>query len=81
MYLEVIECLNDINSSIYGLSGIVGLIGTNVVQIINILYRYIIFPRNNINNYYASYAFIILSLKMFNVILFYKIGDITEKEV
>ncbi|XP_060847138.1 uncharacterized protein LOC132926761 [Rhopalosiphum padi] len=80
MYLEVIECLNDINSSIYGLSGIVGLIGVNVVQIITILYRYIIFPRNNINNY-TFYAFIILSSKIFNVILFYKIGDITEKEI
>ncbi|XP_026809320.1 uncharacterized protein LOC113551308 [Rhopalosiphum maidis] len=81
LYLEVIECLNDINRSIYGLSGIVGLIGTNVVQVITILYRYIIFPGNYINDDYTVYALIILSMKIFNVIIFYKIGDITENEI
>jgi hypothetical protein len=81
MYLEVIECLDDINGSIYGLSGIVGLIGANIVQIIGILYRNIIFPGNYIDDDYTAYALILLSMKILNVIIFYKIGDITEKEV
>ncbi|XP_060847128.1 uncharacterized protein LOC132926751 [Rhopalosiphum padi] len=81
LYLEVIECLDDINRSINGLSVIFGLIGANVVQIITVLYRYIIFPGNYINDDYTVYAFIILSTKIFNIILFYKIGDITEKEI
>ncbi|XP_060847150.1 uncharacterized protein LOC132926770 [Rhopalosiphum padi] len=83
LYLEVIECLNDINSSIYGLSGIVGLIGTNAVEIINILYRYIIFPGKFFpdHDYITSFFLMELSIKKFNVIVFYKIGHMTEKEI
>ncbi|XP_060847158.1 uncharacterized protein LOC132926778 [Rhopalosiphum padi] len=81
LYLEVIECLDDINGSIYGLSGMVGLIGANMVQIIGILYRNIIFMENYINDDFFAYAFIILSSKIFNVTLLYVIGHITEIEI
>ncbi|KAE9537301.1 hypothetical protein AGLY_006324, partial [Aphis glycines] len=81
MYLDVVECLNNVNRSIYGLSGIVGLIGTNVVQILNTLYRRLFFPTENLDDVDMITSLIELSIKIINIILLYKIGHITEKEV
>ncbi|CAH1720352.1 unnamed protein product [Aphis gossypii] len=81
MYLDVVECLNNVNRSIYGLSGTVGLIGTNVVQILHTLYRRLFFPTENLDDVDMITSLIELSIKMINIILLYKIGHITEKEV
>ncbi|KAE9537370.1 hypothetical protein AGLY_006393 [Aphis glycines] len=81
MYLDVVECLNNANRSIYGLSGTVGLIGTNVVQILKTLYRSLFFPTENVDDVDIITSLIELSIKIINIILLYKIGHITEKEV
>ncbi|XP_050058255.1 uncharacterized protein LOC126550513, partial [Aphis gossypii] len=81
MYLDVVECLNNANRSIYGLSGTVGLIGTNVVQILKTLYRSLFFPTENLDDVDIITSLIELSIKIINIILLYKIGHITEKEI
>jgi hypothetical protein len=83
MYLEFIEFLNDINKSIYDLSGIVDLIGTNIVQIISILYHYIILPEQFVcdHDYITQFFLIDLSMKIANVIVFYKIEHMPENKV
>ncbi|XP_060847172.1 LOW QUALITY PROTEIN: uncharacterized protein LOC132926785 [Rhopalosiphum padi] len=81
LYLKVIECLNYINRSIYGLSSIVVLSCANVVQIIGILYRSILFPEGNVNDDYFVLVLIELSIKIVNVILLYEIENITGKEI
>ncbi|CAI6361943.1 unnamed protein product [Macrosiphum euphorbiae] len=80
MYLEVIECLNDINRSIYGLPAIWSFIGANVSQVELILYYGIIFRRSDETGY-VTYIIITILTRLFNVILFYGIGDATEKEI
>ncbi|CAI6355245.1 unnamed protein product [Macrosiphum euphorbiae] len=81
MYLEVIECLHQVNRSIYGVPAIVGFIGANVAEIILIIYGYLLFPRDYINDPYLVISFIRLLMRIVNVILLYTIGDATEKEV
>jgi len=82
MYLEVIECLNVINRSIYGLPAIVAFIVANIDQIIHTFFRRILFPRKYlaVNNYSVSNYLSILSAIVI-VILLYGIGDSAEKEV
>jgi len=80
MHLEVIECLDDINRSIYGLPAIWSFIGANVSQVVLILYYGFIFPRSNTTGY-VTYNIITILIRLFNVILLYGIGDATEKEV
>ncbi|CAI6352765.1 unnamed protein product [Macrosiphum euphorbiae] len=81
MYLEVIECLHQVNRSIYGVPAIVGFIGANVAEIIFTIYGYLLFPRDYINDPYLVISFIWLLMRTVNVIVLYKIGDATEKEV
>lgn len=81
MYTDVVECLNNVNRSIYGLSGIVGIIGTNAVEILYTLYRGLFFPTENMADIYTISFLIELSSKIINIILLFKIGHITEKEV
>jgi len=77
MYLEVVECLNDVNKSIYGLPAIIAFIAANVADIIYIICRLILFPR------YQLYALPNekLLLSIVNVLTLYTIGHATEKEV
>jgi len=82
MYLEVVECLNDINRSIYGLPAIMGFISANVGDTIFILYSRIIFaPTAQALKDVFVLNTITLSTKLFNVILLYAISSATEKEV
>jgi len=80
MYLEVIKCLNDVNRSIYGFPGILGFISANVGDTISVLYNRIIFTNQTLRDILV-YDIIVLSMKLFNVILLYAIGHATEKEV
>ncbi|KAL4111930.1 hypothetical protein QTP88_015796 [Uroleucon formosanum] len=77
MYLEVVECLNDINKSIYGWLAIIVFIASNVADIIFIIYNYILFPRHQL----SISPFIILLVRKVNVLTLYKIGHATEKEI
>ncbi|CAI6356817.1 unnamed protein product [Macrosiphum euphorbiae] len=81
MYLEVIECLHQVNRSIYGVPAIVGFIGADVAEIIFTIYGHLLFPRAYINDPHLVFAFIALLMKTVNVIVLYTIGDATEKEV
>ncbi|XP_060872653.1 uncharacterized protein LOC132946625, partial [Metopolophium dirhodum] len=81
MYLEVTECLNDINRSIYGLPVIWSIIGANVGQVVITLYYGVLFPLSDTTGYVAYYIIITILIKLFNVILLYGIGDATEKEI
>ncbi|CAI6350174.1 unnamed protein product [Macrosiphum euphorbiae] len=82
MYLEVVECLNDINRSIYGLPAIMGFISANVGDTIFVLYSRIIFtPTAQALRDVFVLNIITLSTKLFNVILLYAIGLATEKEI
>ncbi|XP_022162481.1 uncharacterized protein LOC111028235 [Myzus persicae] len=79
MYLELIECLNDINKSIYGVSILLSFIGANVSQVLLILYYHVFFP----DSWKISGVTLmtIISTRLFNIILLYGIGDATEKEI
>ncbi|XP_060847103.1 uncharacterized protein LOC132926717 [Rhopalosiphum padi] len=82
MYLEVLECLNHINRSIYGLPVIVAFIFGNICDIIKWTYNHLLFPRTYINDqYYFLLASIELLLKIANVIILYGVGHVTEKEI
>jgi len=87
MYLEVIECLNNVNRSIYGLPVIVSFVIGNICEIIRTMYSHILFPRDYFSKsfthyqYYLARAIILLLMKIVNVIMLYVIGHVTEKEV
>jgi len=81
MYWEVIECLHQVNRSIYGVPAIVGFIGANVAEIILIIYGHLLFPRDYIDDPHLVISFIALLMRKVNVIVLYTIGDSTEKEV
>ncbi|XP_029346974.1 uncharacterized protein LOC115034385 [Acyrthosiphon pisum] len=81
MYLEVIECLHQVNKSIYGVPAIVVFIASNVADIIIIIYSKLLFPRDYSNDPYLVVAFMRLLTKTVNVLILYMIGDSTEKEV
>jgi len=81
MYLEVIECLNEVNTSIYGFPAIIVFIASNVAEIIIMIYSFILFPRVYVNDPYLLFPLIRLFLITVNTIQFYKIGYVTEKEV
>ncbi|CAI6356929.1 unnamed protein product [Macrosiphum euphorbiae] len=81
MYLEVIECLHQVNRSIYGVPAIVGFIGANVAEIILTIYGRLLFPRDHVNDIHLVISFIWLLMRTVNVIVLYTIGDATEKEV
>jgi len=81
LYLEVIECLNQVNRSIYGLPAIVVFITENVADIIKTIYSSILFPRDFINDPYLVLSFMGLITKIVNILILYMIGDAMEKEV
>jgi len=83
MYLEVIECLNDINRSIYGVPTILSFISAYICDAIFILYTWVIFtPTHNmiIKDEFAL-QIITLTMKLFNIILLFGVGEATKKEV
>ncbi|XP_022161300.1 uncharacterized protein LOC111027287 [Myzus persicae] len=81
MYLEVLECLHQDNTSIYGLPVIVVFIAGSVADIIGKLYNSILFPRDYITNPYLVIDIIGLLTKTVNLLVLYMIGDATEKEI
>jgi len=81
MYLEVIECLNHINKSIYGLPAIVVFIAANIGQIIHILFRRLLFPRIYMDYNYNIFTYISMLSSIVSFVLLYGIGHSTEKEV
>ncbi|XP_060858182.1 uncharacterized protein LOC132935334 [Metopolophium dirhodum] len=81
MYLEVIECLHQVNKSIYGVPAIVVFIASNVAEIIVSIYGSLLFPRDYINDSYLILSSICLLSKIVNILTLYMIGDVTEKEV
>ncbi|XP_029342260.1 uncharacterized protein LOC115033583 [Acyrthosiphon pisum] len=81
LYLDAIECLNDINKSIHGFPAIVSFIAANVGEIINILYGRILFPRSYDHYRILIIPFIVLLMRITNVLTLYMIGHATEKEI
>ncbi|XP_022164773.1 uncharacterized protein LOC111029863, partial [Myzus persicae] len=81
MYLEVIECLHQVNRSIFGLPAIVDFIAGNVAGIIIKIYGFILFRRDFINDPYLVFSIIDILTKTVNILILYTIGDITEKEI
>ncbi|CAI6353903.1 unnamed protein product [Macrosiphum euphorbiae] len=81
MYLEVTECLHQVNRSIQGVPAIVSFIGGNAAEIIITIYCDLLFIRGYNNDPYMVVSFIWLSMRTVNVLLLYIIGDATEKEV
>jgi len=81
MYLEVIECLNDINRSIYGLPVIWSIIGSNVSQVVFLLYYGVLFRVIETAGFVPYFTIITVLTRLFNVMLLYGVGDATEKEV
>jgi len=81
MYLEVIECLHQVNRSIYGFPGIVAFIAANVADIILTIYGDLLFPRDYVDDSYLVVSVTWLLKRTVNVLTLYMIGDATEKEV
>jgi len=83
MHLEIIECINKVNISIYGLSAIVAFSAADLAEIIITIYSHLLFPRdyNMIYEPSLALAFIRLSVPIINVLTLYAIGQSTEKEV
>ncbi|XP_026807044.1 uncharacterized protein LOC113549784 [Rhopalosiphum maidis] len=81
MHLEVVECLKDINRSIYGLSAVVSFIASNICQIILTLYYHVIFSRNIYIEGEFLYAIISILTRLINIMVLYGIGHATEKEI
>ncbi|XP_029346151.1 uncharacterized protein LOC100574885 [Acyrthosiphon pisum] len=81
MYLEVIECLHQVNKSIYGVPAIAVFIAVNVADIIRIIYSDILFPRNYCIDPFFVFSFMFLLTRIVNILTLYMIGDSTEKEV
>ncbi|XP_027845127.2 uncharacterized protein LOC114125603 [Aphis gossypii] len=82
MYLEIIECLNHVNRSIYGMPVIVGFIAGTIGEIITLLYSNLLFPEDSINDiYHIVLASIGLLVKIANLIVLYGIGRVTEQEI
>ncbi|XP_016662071.1 uncharacterized protein LOC107884460 [Acyrthosiphon pisum] len=83
LYLEVIECLNDINSSIYGLPAIVSYIAANVGIIFVLLFYKVIFAENydarNVG--LVTTEIVTITIRTISIILVYGIGHATEKEI
>ncbi|XP_060862702.1 uncharacterized protein LOC132939514 [Metopolophium dirhodum] len=81
MYLEVIECLHQVNRSIYGVPAIVVFIAANVAENILCVYNNILFPRDYENDTFSVVTFIWMLTRTVNVLILFMIGDVTEKEV
>jgi len=83
LYLEVLECLNDINSSIYGLPTIVCHIAANVGFIIILLFYKVIFNEKYSNGDVSlvTIEIVTIIIRTISIILLYEIGHATEKEV
>ncbi|XP_022169659.1 uncharacterized protein LOC111033287 [Myzus persicae] len=80
MYLEVMECLHQINTSINGLPAIF-FIAANVGDIIFTIYACILFPRAYMNDPYFIFSSIYFSMKIVKLLMLYVIGDATENEI
>ncbi|XP_060838879.1 uncharacterized protein LOC132920452 [Rhopalosiphum padi] len=80
-HLEVVECLKDINRSIYGISAVVSFIVSNICQIILTLYYHVIFSRNIYIEGEFLYAIISILTRLINIMVLYGIGHATEKEI
>lgn len=82
MYLEVVECLNRVNRSVYGFPVIVVLIAGNIGEIIKTIYRHLLFPKDVMKyRYYALLAIIELLLRTANLIILHGIGYFMVQEV
>jgi len=82
MFMEILECLNHVNRSIYGMPVIVVFITGNIGDIIILIYGDLIFPEDSTNDsYHIVLAVIELLLKIVNLIVLYGIGHFTEQEV
>ncbi|KAL4111929.1 hypothetical protein QTP88_015795 [Uroleucon formosanum] len=81
MYLEVLECLNDVNKSIYGLPVIINCIAANTADILMNIYAHILFPRDHENQRLFAFPLIGILVKTTNILTLYMIGHATEKEI
>ncbi|KAF0704079.1 Gustatory receptor [Aphis craccivora] len=82
MFMEILECLNHVNRSIYGMPVIVVFITGNIGDIIILIYGDLIFPEDSTNDsYHIVLAVIELLLKIVNLIVLYGIGHFTEQEI
>lgn len=83
LYLEVLECLNNINRSIFGLPAIVSYIAANVGVIFVQLFYKVIFIENydTTNVTLVTIDNLTIIIRMINIILVYGIGHAMEKEV
>ncbi|XP_060874606.1 uncharacterized protein LOC132948235 [Metopolophium dirhodum] len=83
LYLEVMECLNDINISIYGLPAIVSYIGANVGVIFVLLFYKVIFAENyEVRDVgLVTIEIVTITIRTISIILLYGIGHATEKEI
>ncbi|CAH1724898.1 unnamed protein product [Aphis gossypii] len=82
MHLKIIECLNHVNRSIYGMPVIVGFIAGTIGEIIILLYNSLLFPEDSINDiYHIVLASMGLLVKIANLIVLYGIGHFTEQEI
>jgi hypothetical protein len=79
MHLEVLECLNHVNRSIYGLPVVVVFISGNIGEIIKTIYSHLLFPRDYIIDdlYYFIFIIIGLLIRIANVLMLYGIGHFT----
>ncbi|XP_022180068.1 uncharacterized protein LOC111040455, partial [Myzus persicae] len=80
MYLDVIECLQQVNRSIYGFPAIVIFIASNISDIITNIYTSVLFPRDYINNPHLVLSSISLLMNAVNLLVLCIIGQTTEKE-
>ncbi|XP_022173112.1 uncharacterized protein LOC111035695 [Myzus persicae] len=82
LYLEAIECLKDINRSIYGLPVIMSCIAGNVGSIIlSLFYRFLFTEDDTVDVARVIMEADTIIIKMINIILLYGIGHATAKEI
>ncbi|XP_022167701.1 uncharacterized protein LOC111031894 [Myzus persicae] len=81
MYLEVVDCLNVLNKSVYGMPVISTIIAENVGRLFYTFYYHILFTVPTIIDEEVISLTMDLSIRIFEVILLYGIGQATAQEI
>lgn len=83
LYTIVMDCLQDINRSIYGVSILMNNILANIAFIVYAVLIYIFIPyqMKKLSNWSLFFDIIVICLKIFDLFLLYFLAHITVKEV
>lgn len=82
VYMNVLDCLLDLNRSIFGISVLTNIIASNLANIIFATYTQIFIYRETMHmDWKLFFAALFVFVKLLDLFLLYLIAHITEKEV